>query len=150
MHEVGTSKDLGPEWLEAKRLLRGTEREYFEALTSAASRRPEYAAVRARGVDEVFGTTGVPLEVEHVYPRSKIFNTPGFEKLHWPKQIKLFNFEPNLKLMSAEANAARGNIPYRSLQRSSWPKATQAEMAELERRMQEEIERMIKNPGLIP
>jgi hypothetical protein len=154
--ELGSDADLGKEWEDIRRRLKGTERDYFESLTSAASKRDEYAAVKARKVDEAFGTVGVPMEVEHVYPRSKIFNTPGFEKLHWEDQIALFNYQPNLKLMSARINLARSNIEYARWSESVWsrfPHITRPavdRMATLEAQMKEIIEKMIKNPSLIP
>lgn len=154
--ELGSDADLGVEWLEIRRRIKGTERDYFESLTGAASKRDEYSAIKARKVDEVFGTVGGRMEVEHVYPRSKIFNTPGFEKLHWKDQIEVFNYEPNLRLMSAEINLARSNIEYARWSRSVWsrfPQITEEavkKMAALEAKMKKKIEDMINDPSLIP
>ena len=106
---------------ELQRALNGTQAQYFDALSGAASRRKAYVAIKGRGFDEVFGRVA-PFEVEHLYPRSKIFATPGFEKLDWDTQVAIFNYEPNLRLMSKEANGTRGNRPYASLPQSFWVK----------------------------
>jgi hypothetical protein len=140
---------------ELKRALAGTQADYFEALSKSASRRDAYTAVRSRGIDEVFGSKGA-LEVEHLYPRSKIFAIPGFEKLDWDVQAAIFNYEPNLRLMSKEANGTRGNRPYASLPQSFWSKFVSDErvipsvsyqLAADERLMEERIRRMIKDPN---
>ena len=89
---------------EARNLLRGTEREYFDALSSAASRRETYRSVARIGRDEVFGLAG-ELDVEHIFPRSRMFLIPGFERLSWEQQVALFNYRGNLTLMSAPPTA---------------------------------------------
>ena len=153
---LGSGADLGQKLVEAKELLRGNESDYFKALTSAASKKTGYISVKNRKVDEVFKTTDTDLEVEHVYPRSKIWNTPGFvEKLSWKQQIAVFNYAKNLKLMSAKANLARSNIPYRSLPRKIWSRFTSDEsvvtnLSRLEDEVQRDIVNMIKDPSLIP
>jgi hypothetical protein len=144
---------------EARQLLRGTEAEYFNRLSAAASARREYQAMYDIGVDEVFGTAATDLEVEHVYPRSKIFLTPGFEKLTWEEQIYVLNYRPNLKLISAEMNRVRGNRTYRSLPRTSWPQSPRGDqfvesqikyLAVLESMMEAEITNLVRNPNRIP
>ena len=148
------SKQVADEWLEAKRLLKATEFDYFEALSSSASKRRGYQNVRARGRDEVFGTKGRGLEVEHVYPRSKIFSTPGFERLTWDQQVAVFNYEPNLKLIPADINLARSATPYASWKGASrFPEITPraiADLAALEAKMEKDIGAMIRKPSLIP
>jgi hypothetical protein len=153
---LGSGADLGQKLLEAKELLRGNESDYFKALTSAASKKSEYVSVKNRKVDEVFKTTDTDLEVEHIYPRSKIWNLPGFvERLSWRQQIAVFNYAKNLKLMPAIANLARSNIPYRSLPRKIWSRFTSDEsvitkLSNIEDEVQRDIEAMIKDPSLIP
>jgi hypothetical protein len=157
---LGSEKDLWEEKAEAKRLLNATEAEYYDALTSAAARkRTAMAAESGAGTqaprDEVFGTSGKPLEVDHVHPRSKVFETPGFEKLSWEQQIEIFNYKPNLKTIPAEANAARGNMSYSDFGRTSSSPYAQnqaaiREMSALETKMKTDIDNMIKNPNLIP
>ncbi len=137
------------EWPEITRFenqLRGTEQNYFEVLTGNAAGRPDYIAVRNRGVDEVFGIPG-DLQVEHVFPRSKIFLVEGFEKLSYDDQIAIFNFGPNLRAMSADANSLRRATPYRELKgvlRSLYPDRLAA-MAIVEAEMETMISRMIAN-----
>jgi len=153
---LGSGKDLGKKWLAAKQLLSLNEKDYFKALTDAAAKRPEYQSVKDRKVDEVFNTNDTKLEVEHIYPRSKIWNLPGFvEKLSWRQQIAVFNYAKNLKLMSKRANLDRSNTPYKSLPRSVWSRYTTDETvvtnwSKLEDEVQRDIENMIKDPSLIP
>ena len=135
-------------------MLRATEREYFDALTSAASRRETYRSVRAIGRDEVFGLVG-EIDVEHLCPRSRIFTMPGFERLSWEQHVAIFNYRGNLTLMSASANRARGNIRYASWPRESWSVFTQdprviERLAERESRAEAEIAAMVRNPSSIP
>jgi hypothetical protein len=154
VNSIGDRLDLSRDLLEARRLLNGTERDYFEALTGAASGRRQYLAVRARGLDEVFHTTGLALEVEHIFPRSRLFELPGFERLGWEDQVALFNYEPNLVVMPRLANGARGNIPYRSWPSSRWPPfvdaAAVARMAQREADLEAVFLGMLRNPRLIP
>jgi len=153
--EIGTLEDLGADVEEAKRLLRGTEKDYFDALTSAAARRAEYTAIKARGVDEVFGRRG-PLEVEHIYPRSRIFSNPKFAGLSWGDQVAIFNYEPNLRLMNAEINGLRGNTPYGSWNSKFWSRFPEvnetllAKLAKTEAEMEKAINGMINDPSTIP
>ncbi len=152
---LGTGPDFGSAISAAKQLLNATEDQYFDALTSSASKRPKYGAVKDLKVDEVFGRKG-PTQVEHVYPRSKIFTHPEFAKLSWENQRAVFNVGENLKCISADINLARGNIPYRSWPREAWsrfPEITQEminKMAKLEADMEKAIDAMIRNPSLIP
>ena len=148
--------DLGARYLEAKRLLKGTEQDYFDKLTGSAAGRKEYQAVKDVRVDEAFstGTARAPFEVEHVFPRSRIFKIQGFERLSWDQQVAIFNFRPNLKLIPAAANKARSNLPYASVARDKWPAYVTDEkirdLADLERRMELAITDMVKNPNKIP
>jgi hypothetical protein len=153
--ELGSGQDLGQQLLKAKKLLGATEADYFVALTDAASKEEDYLAVKLIGKDEVFGTSDLALEVDHVYPRSKIFLTPGFEKLDWDQQKALFSYKPNLKLIPAEVNRVRGNVPYKVFGRknlSTFAKNESAiqSLSDLETRMEAEINRMIADPRLIP
>ena len=43
---------------------------------------------------------------------------PKFAELSWPQQIAIFNYEPNLRLISAEADLLRSNKLYASLPQS--------------------------------
>lgn len=153
--ELGSTADWEQQKLKAKELINATGPEYLQALTDAASKRKEYTDVKAGGKDEVFGTTGLSLEVDHVYPRSKIFEIPGFvEKLSWDQQIKVLNHRPNLKLIPAEVNSARGNMPYKDWarnNRSSYAKneAAMKGLISLETIMEIEIVKMIENPNRI-
>ena len=154
IESIGSLRDLGLKIQEARNLLRATEREYFDALTSAASRRETYRSVRAIGRDEVFGLVG-EIDVEHLCPRSRIFTMPGFERLSWEQQVAIFNYRGNLTLMSASANRARGNIRYASWPRESWSVFTQdprviERLAERESRAEAEIAAMVRNPSSIP
>jgi len=152
--DIGSTADLEQQKLKAKELINATGAEYLKALTDAASKRKEYLDVKALGRDEAFGTTGVSLEVDHVYPRSKIFEMSGFERLSWEQQIKIFNYRPNLKLIPAEVNSARGSMPYREWarnNRSSYAKNEAAiqSLSALETRMEAEIANLIGNPKLL-
>lgn len=126
------------------------------ALSNAARDHPDYIAVAARGVDEVFGTTGRALEVDHVFPRSRIALKPGFAELSWEDQINIFSFEPNLKSIPQNINNFRSNTPYAELVHSDAmhqlgaDAAKISEMAKLEKTMEAAIERMIANPSTIP
>jgi hypothetical protein len=154
IESIGSLSDFGLKIQEARNLLRATEREYFDALTSAASRRETYRSVRKVGKDEVFGLAG-ELDVEHIFPRSRIFTIPGFERLRWEQQVALFSYRRNLTLMSASANRARGNIRYASWSRESWSVFTQdatviQRLAEWESQMEAELTAMVRNPASIP
>ncbi|HMG36605.1 MAG TPA: DUF4157 domain-containing protein, partial [Blastocatellia bacterium] len=153
--EVGSEKGLGLELAEARRVRSGTEADYFDALSSAASKRRVYTNVRDIKTDEVFHSSEGNFEVEHVYPRSKIFTKSGFERLTWEQQIGIFNYRPNLKCMPKRANNLRKNTPYKSLPKEVWSLFTSDEsivrnMAALEDQMDKDIDRMIKDPSLIP
>ncbi|SFH98767.1 eCIS core domain-containing protein [Bradyrhizobium sp. cf659] len=152
--ELGSTADLELQKQQAKDLINATGADYLKALTDAACKRKEYTEVKAGGKDEVFGTTGLDLEVDHVYPRSKIFEIPGFEKLSWEQQVKIFNYRKNLKLIPAEVNSSRGNMPYKDWARnnpSSYAKneAAMKNLSALETTMEAEIVNLIKNPNLI-
>jgi len=148
IRSIGDLSDFSAKILDAKRLLRGTERDYFLALTAAASKRDAYQAVKKIGKDEVFGLVG-ELEVEHIFPRSRIFLIPGFDRLSWEEQIALFNYRRGLVSMSAEANLARSNIPYASWPKEVWSRFTSDEgiikrLAEREAEIEAELTEMVR------
>src|SRR5262249_19559313 len=116
---LGSEEDVSLKRQEARKLLGATQADYFKALTNAARDTKNYIAVKEGKKDEFFGTSGLELEVDHVYPRIKIFLTPGFEKLSWDQQVSLFSYKPNLKLIPAKVNSVRGSMPYRELPRKS-------------------------------
>ena len=152
---IGVLDDLGLQVAEARRLLRGTELDYFNSLTRAAAAKPGYQGVKAGGIDEVFGRKG-PLEVEHVYPRSKIFSHPEFARLSWEDQVSIFNFRKNLKSMNGDMNRLRGNMTYEAWIRKLGDKIpenvrkTLDDLAKHEKKMQIDIDKMIRNPSTIP
>ena len=154
--ELGSSADLAQAYLEAKRLLHGASQEHYLALTKAAQAHPDYITVAELKVDNVFGTTGRAVWVEHVYPRSRIFSKPGFARLSVDDQAAIFSYGPNLKSIPEDLNRLRSNTPYAELvhndamhQLGATPSKIE-EMAQLEKRMETAIDAMIADPTTIP
>jgi hypothetical protein len=133
-----------------------TSRYYYDALTSAASKRPEYVAVKEGELakffkplpkDDVLGVTA-----EHVRPRSVIFQKPGFlDKIIWDQQIFLFNLKKNLKGAPALFNVRRGTVPYSRLNREFWGTYIKGEkelgeLISIEGEVDRDIEKLLANP----
>jgi hypothetical protein len=144
--------ELNKDRLELKQALERNSPEYFDTLTSVASRKDEYDAVRRGALDPAFLPTPGERWVEHVYPRSRMFETPGFiDKLNWKQQIFLFNFKKNLKLVPANFNLLRGTQEYASLKPTFWSKYIKnetelANLSRLEREVQADVELLVSNP----
>src|SRR5262249_28129225 len=87
------------EKLELKQLLYRTSSEFFDMLSSAASKEDSYTKLAEGPLDRIFKPWAGPRWVEHVFPRTKIFWMEGFvSKLNWEQQKFLFNLPKNLKL----------------------------------------------------
>lgn len=141
--------DLGIDYLRINNLLEATEKDYFNALTSAAAKEASYQRVAKMGHDEVCGIGSTNLAVDHVYPRSRIFLLTDFEKVPWEMQIEMFAFEGNLKLMDAGANSSRGAKPYARispefLNRYNISPSVLADLVTQEKRMEQYFEQWIK------
>ena len=155
-NELGSSADLVQAYLEAKSLLKGASQEHYLALTKTAQAHPDFMAVAELKIDNVFGTTGRPVWVEHVYPRSRIYSKPGFARLSVDDQAAIFSYGPNLKSIPADLNRLRSNTPYAELVHNEAMHQLGAsaskieEMAQLEKRMETAIDAMIADPTTIP
>jgi len=135
-------------------LLRVNEQGYFKDLTNAARARPEYVAVATGAIDgEVFLVRPWSTQVDHLYPRIEIWNTPGFkENLTRDQQVFLFAYSKNLKRTPWPLNSRRGARRYRDLPPHVWREHVVDEEAllRLDRdalSMRDEITKLIKNPG---
>jgi hypothetical protein len=143
---------FGDKYLQLRELLNRTTTEYFDALTSAASKQDAYTAVASGNLDAVFKPADGVRWVEHVFPKSKIFGMPGFlEKLIWEQQMFLFNFPKNLKNSPAKFNLARGVTPYQGLDRvlsSTYIKGEKelGGLITLEAQVERDIARLISDP----
>ncbi len=140
LHAADVGRELGADYVQTLRLLEATERDYYLALTAAASRTESYGAVASRGTAD-WGRGSDHLEVDHIFPRSRIFLLPGFEKRPWPVQVEMFAYSENLKLIDATANSSRGATPYAKLSREfkerfGLSSAQQKDLADLEAEME--------------
>lgn len=136
LHSADVGRDLGAEYIQTLRLLDATERDYYLALTAAASKTEAYQMVAKNSTASWGGGSGA-LAVDHVFPRSKIFLLAGFEKLPWDVQVEMFAYSKNLRLIDAVANSSRGATPYAKLsaefrERFSLTTQKQTELAALE------------------
>jgi hypothetical protein len=146
-----TIDTLNLERLDLKKALNAKPQDYLDALTSTASRREAYKLVREGPLDGAFRPSAHVRWVEHVYPRSKIFDTPGFLELRWEQQVFLFNLGKNLKLVPAPFNLRRGTREYRSLLPSFWDQYFKSEtdfhaFVRLEAEVEANIDRLVRNP----
>jgi hypothetical protein len=142
-------------------LLRGTERDYYKALTNAARGQPSYRAVQNGATHPMFKPLAEASEVEHLWPRNTIWNRAGFEKLTWDQQVFLFAWRKNLMRVAKRFNGRRGTIPYSLLKsdiygeyiddawRSAAGRSGVDELSRLELEAAADIEAMIRNPKLI-
>jgi hypothetical protein len=129
--------------------------EYFDALSSAAAGKREYASVAGGKLDDVFLPFEGKLSVEHVMARSAMFQKAGFiDKIIWEQQIFLFNLRKNLKVAPVPFNSARGAARYTQLPRgaSKFIKSESlGDMMKLEAEVERDIEQLLanaKNPTL--
>jgi hypothetical protein len=109
---------VAKEGLALRAWLNRTSGEYFEALASAASKRPEYTTVQGGSLADHYKPLkpGDTLTVEHVKPKSVIFQMDGFlQDVSWEQQIFLFNYRKNLVGAGNKFNISRGVVPYSKL-----------------------------------
>jgi len=142
-------------------LLRGTERDYYKALTNAARGQPSYRAVRDGPLHPMFKPLTEVSEVEHLCPRNTIWNKAGFEKLTWDQQVFVFAWRKDLMRLAKRFNGRRGTTPYSLLKsdiygkyiddawRSAAGRSGVDELSRLELEAAADIEAMIRNPKLI-
>ena len=130
--------------------------DHYDRLSNASFKRKEYKDRRAPQIDEIFGTAGGVMEIDHCFPRSKIAAKEGFYNLSIKHQIWIFNLQENLVSMPGPINNARRDIPYARWDRKVWSTFPAIQewhiqkLAELEARMERLITAMIRNPSLIP
>jgi hypothetical protein len=160
----GTVVRVSPEsvrYNEIQALLRGTELDYYLALTDAARRQQAFRSVQLGPLHPMFKPLRGASSVEHLYPRIEMWRLPGFEKLSWNQQVFLFSWRKNLMRVELDFNRLRGVVPYRTLKpdvygefieggwRSSAGRSGLDELARLEAEAAADIAAMVKEPRLI-